>query len=466
MIIGGKVDLSRSGPATEHGYNQSRRHAKAPGWQTLSEKKSPRVMLLQGPVGPFFKQLQSDLERNGFDAWRVTFNAGDRLFSSQKKRLSYRGGIQQWSEWLSNVLKSSRVDHLIIFGCARAIHREAVHLARGLGINILSLEEGYIRPGFITVEEGGNNRLSPIAGQLPPDDYSEPLDLKGVENFKSFKIMCLYGCLYYIVRNSFTSFTHRKLFHKQRPLITEAFYWTRNAYRRLINTPHNFSIVQELLEHQDGKYFVLPLQVSDDMQLLDASCGWSNEKLILSAISSFARSAPNTHRLVFKVHPLERGHSNHRELIHRTAEENGIARRVDVIDAGSLGLLVRHSAGMLTINSTSGLSAIAHGVPLFVIGDALYSNPALAHCGLGSGEFDEFWRSEFVADPRLRRLYLHWIREKCLAIGDFYSAKGRELASRAIVSKLQLFHNDPSDCSIRICRVNAADITATPIMPP
>src|SRR3546814_14232724 len=92
--------------------------------------------------------------------------------------------------------------------------------------------------------------------------------------------------------------------------------------------------------------------------------GWNSARLIAETLSSFAKSARADYRLVFKIHPMERGHSTDRKFIMQTACALGIADRVDVIDIGSLGLLTRHSAGMITINSTSGLSAIFHGVPL------------------------------------------------------------------------------------------------------
>src|SRR3546814_15133080 len=102
----------------------------------------------------------------------------------------------------------------------------------------------------------------------------------------------------------------------------------------------------------------------------------------------------------------------------QTACALGIADRVDVIDIGSLGLLTRHSAGMITINSTSGLSAIFHGVPLLVIGDALNANAKLAVCGNGQPNFDAFWTCGHRVSAAIRRRALRWIRPTCLQPGD------------------------------------------------
>jgi capsular polysaccharide export protein len=92
-----------------------------------------------------------------------------------------------------------------------------------------------------------------------------------------------------------------------------------------------------------------------------------------------------------------------------------------VIDTGSIGLLTRHSAGMITINSTSGLSAIYHGVPLMVLGDAIYSNEELAVCARGEPDFDEFWTHISEANITLKRLYINWIKVRSLERGDFYA---------------------------------------------
>src|SRR3546814_3667063 len=121
--------------------------------------------------------------------------------------------------------------------------------------------------------------------------------------------------------------------------------------------------------------------------------------------------------------------------------------RVDVIDIGSLGLLTRHSAGMITINSTSGLSAIFHGVPLLVIGDALYANDKLAVCGNGQPNFDAFWTCGHRVSAAIRRRYLSWIRATCLQAGDYYAEAGiikTETALGVMLGAETLFAGDSS----------------------
>ncbi|MBD9373368.1 hypothetical protein IB238_12130 [Rhizobium sp. ARZ01] len=402
-------------------------------------KSVPRVLFLQGPVGPFFRKAQALLNESGFDAWRVCFNVGDRLFALREKTLSFSGTVDAWDAWLSEMVSAHGFDFVVLFGCEREIHRVAIARCEKLGVPVICLEEGYLRPGNITLELGGNNWRSPIAGKLPPTDFSGRLSdrPKGASYPSSFGAMASYAFLYFSLRNLFSSKTERKLFHKQkRMLASEAFYWFKNYYRKFRNLNSNYRCVEKLLEHYDRKYYLIPLQVHDDSQLGRAAGSWNSQKLILKSIVSFARNAPATHQLVFKIHPMERGHSRDRQFIEQVSLLNDVADRVHIIDGGSLGLLTRHAAGMVTINSTSGFSAIQHGIPLAIMGQAIYRHPELAFCVDKGIDLDKFWTWNKVAPGEVRSRYLSWLHEKCLQPGDFYAYEGVEVAIRALRDKL------------------------------
>lgn len=403
----------------------------------LSTKISPRILLLQGPVGPFYKHLQLMLGSNDYDTWQMCFTAGDRVFSNRTKRIPFSEGLDQWSSWFDQFLTYSQVDCIVLFGCERPIHRIAIDLAKTRGVPVISLEEGYIRPGYVTIERGGNNRLSPLAGLMPPDDF-ECTQPKQIPNdmLNSFTRMCWYGLIYYLF-NIASSLRQRETFHKNRSLGKEAYFWSRNLARKIINQGQNFKTIEKLLEHHEKKYFVIPLQVSDDTQLQNAAKGWTNDKLISATISSFTRYVSKNVRLVFKIHPLERGHSNNKKLIKLLSNLHNVTDRVDVIETGSLGLLVKHSIGMITINSTSGLSAIAHAVPLLVMGEAIYTNTIFAKSAIDKNDLDEFWNNNVFSDRVKSGRYLSWLRENSLKAGDFYSREGIEIASKGVMVAIE-----------------------------
>lgn len=405
--------------------------------KTLEARSSSRVLLLQGPVGPFFYRLGKYLTEQNLDVWRVCFNAGDLLYSSPSKRLSFFAGEDEWESWLQSMLSAGRFDCIVLFGSERPQHQVARRLARRNNVDVVSLEEGYIRPGFVTVENSGNNSSSPLAGKMPEPDF-DPQAHPTVAKFnRSWLQMTIYGAAYYTLRGIFGFGRQQELFHRKAPLISETFYWVRNAIRRVFRAEKNFKAIQNLLENSGGQYFLVPLQVSADANIRQFSCGWDSMRLISTSIKSFAESAPKQKKLVFKIHPMERGHNNLTPLIKSTAEAHGVSDRIDIVDTGSLGLLARYSAGMITINSSSGLSAIFHGVPLMVLGKAIYANTALATCGKNDADFDCFWGAGHVADDATRKSYISWIKHEALKPGDFYAGEGMNIACKSVFEKIQ-----------------------------
>jgi capsular polysaccharide export protein len=403
-------------------------------------KNCARVIFLQGPVGNFFRRAQEYLNASGFEAWRVCFNAGDRLYSPSDRVLNFSGSQEAWRSWFTEILIENGFDAVVLFGAERLIHRIAAECAQAQGIPVLCLEEGYVRPGYVTMEFGGNNWRSPLAGKLPPPEFAGTRrnGPKAVVSSSSFSAMAWSAFQYFTIRALVSTPGERKLFHKQkRTLVSEGFYWFKNYYRKFAHVGRNYRISERLLEYHDKRFYIVPLQVHDDMQLGRAANAWNNQKLILKTIVSFARNAPMDHQLVFKVHPMERGHTRDWNFIRQVSALNDVRDRVHVLDGGSLGLLTRHSAGMITINSTSGLSAIHHGVPLAVMGQAIYRHPDLAFCVQRGRDLDRFWSEGFVAPAEMRDRYLSWIQHECLAGGDFYAKDGIEAAITSLRVKLE-----------------------------
>ena len=59
-----------------------------------------KVLLLQGPVGPFFRNFARELEGNGFQVYKINFNGGDRFFYHGKNTVDYQGSFGEWETWL------------------------------------------------------------------------------------------------------------------------------------------------------------------------------------------------------------------------------------------------------------------------------------------------------------------------------------------------------------------------------
>ena len=139
--------------------------------------------------------------------------------------------------------------------------------------------------------------------------------------------------------------------------------------------------------------------------------------------------------LVFKVHPLERGHSNAKSLIKRVASQAGVGERVFLIDDGSIGQVTKFAKAMITINSTSALSALHFGVPLAVLGDAMFRREDLAACIQDEQDIDNFWSGIKEANKNNNENFMRNIRCRAIIPGDFYSKKNRALTCRGVVEK-------------------------------
>ena len=93
------------------------------------------VLLLQGPLGPFFSRLQKELHESGHNCWRVALNGGD-LFQSHwsESTLVYRGAPSEWFEWLDHICQKNNISHIFVYGDCRLYHRDAKHLCQIRGI--------------------------------------------------------------------------------------------------------------------------------------------------------------------------------------------------------------------------------------------------------------------------------------------------------------------------------------------
>ncbi len=116
-----------------------------------------RFLMLQGPHGPFFRQLGAMLAAAGAEVWRVGFNRGDELFWRRPGYLPFTGRPEDWAAACAGHLDRLAITDLVLYGDSRPIHAEAIREAKARGIAVHVFEEGYLRPYWATYERGGSN---------------------------------------------------------------------------------------------------------------------------------------------------------------------------------------------------------------------------------------------------------------------------------------------------------------------
>ena len=403
-----------------------------------STSRPRKIVLLQGPVGHFFAQLQDTLDEAGWETVRILFNRGDERFHGKGREVSFTGRMSHWANWFSGFIKNFSPDAILAFGDQRQIHREAAAAAAALGVPFVCFEEGYLRPEYVTMELNGNNAASPLRAwrpsNPPPADVPTPILMPS----NGFSSTAWHAAAYFtslrlgILRYPY--YSH----HRERGIVRESVMWTRNAVRKWRYTKQNLRKIHWVVEVLDARYFVVALQVHDDLQLRHHGAGWTVETLIESTIASFAHSAHADHHLVFKGHPLDRGHGATRELTSKLARLFGVDARVHYVDDGSLGLLSRHCRGMVTVNSTSAMVAFAHSKPVFAAGDSFYEHLTANGDDRTEEALARFWRFTPQLDVRRWKMFRAHMIATSQVNGSYYIPSELAPTSRRVVERLDV----------------------------
>jgi capsule polysaccharide modification protein KpsS len=374
------------------------------------------VLLLQGPMGPFFRRLARELQSRGTRVTKINFNAGDALFYAGKDAIAYRGNFEQWPGYVEKLMIELKIDAVMLFGDCRPYHCRAMEAAQRLCVPVYVFEEGYLRPDFITVERGGVNGSSRIPQD--PDHYRRAA-LPGVEKEASVEnaywYLVLYTMLYAIAATLFFWRYPRYRHHCNINAFSQALRNLRGVFRKILFGLEERKVLEKLKGECSRRYFLFPLQVHDDYQLTNSRYQCM-EACIREVVASFARRSPPDHLLVIKHHPLDRAYCDYSGLVKDLARSHGLQGRLLYVHDLHLPTLIKHARGAVMINSTVGLSCLHHGTPVKVLGKAVYDLPGLT-C---QGDLAGFWLDPGSVDTKLYRRFRRWLRRNNQANGSFY----------------------------------------------
>lgn len=406
-----------------------------------------RILLLQGPGGFFFRKLNRFLTSAGCEVLHINFNGADQFFNASADARCFRGSPEQWPAWLSEFLIAECIESVILFGDCRPLHVHACRIVAQHQLQLLVFEEGYLRPGFVTCEADGVNARSsigarfveeqpPLLGLMPLPDIQK-LVMPPVTKFHRIQAlfaMGLQASIYLLAmrlgQRHFPHYVH----HKQFRLRREAKALVVSAARKLLYRFTQAATRKALIGPLARKSFIVPLQVFNDSQLTHHSDYDNQNQLVEDVIASFAISARRDDHLVFKHHPMDRGHQHYGKVIRNTADKHQVSDRVHYVHDLHLPSLLRHTRGMVTINSTSGLSALYHGAPVKCLGKCLYDLPGLTH----QGALNQFWQhcSAPVGSEVLRLRSL--LAQDALVSGSFYFGAISNAPDRSVVAEGKL----------------------------
>ncbi len=382
---------------------------------------NPNVLLLQGPIGPFFSRFSDELSSRGFNVWKVNLNAGDRHFYSQPQAVDYTGTLQDWDTYLERLIINKDIGRMYLFGDCRAYHREARKIAKRRGIRLFVFEEGYIRPNYITLEEHGVNGHSPMLQQtldltdLPAVSEEEMLADENSLPTKTFFRSASYAMTYYIKcrlqRKHFPNYQH----HRTLRVFSEGARWIRSGFRKWWFQRTEKNVLKNVVKEYEDNYFVCPLQVHCDMQVVVHSKFNSIEHFIGDVLNSFARHAAPNKAIVFKHHPMDRAYKDYSILFENLIGELGLQGRVFYVHDVCLPTLLKHAEGTVLINSTVGMSSLFHGTPVKTLGKAIYNLPGLT----AQRSLESFWGRPGVVNRSLFASFRQYLVENNQLNGSF-----------------------------------------------
>jgi capsular polysaccharide export protein len=106
--------------------------------------------------------LGQGLIRAGHRVHKVNFNGGDRATWRLPGGIDYRGTKADWPGSLRGLIRQYAVPDVMLFGDCRDYHMAARYVCRELRVRVHVFEEGYVRPDWVTIEEGGVNGHSSL----------------------------------------------------------------------------------------------------------------------------------------------------------------------------------------------------------------------------------------------------------------------------------------------------------------
>jgi capsule polysaccharide modification protein KpsS len=383
----------------------------------MADLQGRRLLLLQGPAGPFFARVATQLRAAGASVSKVNFNGGEDLYYRGPEVVRFRGALEDWPAFFEQLVQERAIDGVVLFGDCRPVHRAAIECARRLSIEVFVFEEGYLRPDFVTLERDGVNGHSSIprdpgyyASETPEAEAPhEPVKHAFIKS--ALHTIC-YASATAILKDRYPLYRH----HRDIRPVAQARLWWRGTVRRVVHTLRDREIAARLASRQMPPYFFVPLQVHLDSQLSHSRYATINE-FIREVVGVFAQHAPRDNVLLLKLHPMDRPYSDYSTDVEALRLEHGLGERLLYVDVINLPAALRGARGTIVINSTVGLSSLTHGTPVKCLGRAVYDIPGLTH----QGSLAEFFTDPAPVDRQLHKRFRRWLRDNNQLNGSVWS---------------------------------------------
>lgn len=453
-------------------------------------------LFLEGPHGPFFKKLQNKLMSFGYRCHSIALNGGYCIDGKLNTHI-YSGSLENWSFYLTCFLKKHNITDILLYGDKRSYHSIAINVAKNLNIynnkvssistcpsssiRIWCFEEGYVRPGYVTLEENGNNTNSLVpfyfneyVNSIPNFDSdgscnninniietcnnNDNLNIKNHINedensysdilpnpmSRKVKLAINHYLGIFFLYPLFLKYS----WHRKQGFSNEIIGWLIRKLRDFKYNDVDAQIINNIIK-TNRKYFLLPLQLKEDFQITCASTFRDIVNVIETVVPSFLKHSYTDDLLVIKLHPLDNSIFNYRTFIEKLSKSldycnlNATNKIIFIAHYNNNKQLLANSQGVVVVNSTMGISAIELNIPTITLGNSIYSNKGLAvnafNCGyLNIEKLNKFWKNPKTPNANYTKAFIHILYNKSLVLGNFYTDEGIEQTIKGVLDRLDI----------------------------
>ena len=398
---------------------------------SVQQANSPKnALILQGDWEGGISNVALDMISSGISVTKVILNAAEWIYVRRGvPTVSYDEPLDSFEPWLRKYIANSGTDCVILYNQYRPYNEIGWRIAKELNIQCIVLELGLLRPDFCTIYSRDFDHFDYLKSEWRKLEMNDVIleeqevpphlaMMKTMTKMKQFAAFFLFSRVMAIFGRQYTHYVDQRgqgFFHHFYALIKSGLRYQGRAK----HSRYNQLFAQEWRDN----FFLVPLQVHCDSQITKRSDFESIEDFIDSVVDSFIKNAPAGSKLVFKVHPMDRGYKDYHKKIKEINRIDG-NKRIHYVDRVHLPTALNHCKGVVTINSSVGLSALIHRKKLICLGEAAFDLENLSY----QGSLESFWNSDFVPSREKMRNFINLLKLTSQANGTFfqkiYSIKG------------------------------------------
>lgn len=400
----------------------------------MTERRN--FLFLQGHHSRFWVELADALRAAGHGVGKVRISGQDIVYWPRPGARSYRGPKAGWRAWIEAHMAREGFTDVIYYADRHPWNVDALAAAKALGLRAWTIEFGYLRPHWLTLEPEAMGafsrfpkdpetirRLGAPGGDDPLADearYPTGFFSEAMADIGMFASTIAFWPLYphYRLDLPYTFVTHYAC-------------WIA-ALLREGREERAARAAQARCMEPEADYTLFAMQLAQDYQIRASSPYDDYADMIGEILDSMARAAPASRRLIVKMHPLDSDWRGWRRKVPEMARARGLGDRVDLIRGGDLGALIRHARSAVMANSTVGLHCLKEGVPVKTLGSAVYDIPGLTH----QGTLDSFWTEPEPVDRALEADFRRALAREIQIRGSFFHREGRRRAVAEAVERL------------------------------